>query len=275
MAGASSSDRAHLRSPSCLSAGELLAHADVGPVLSALLAQLRDVLGARLVGVYVYGSLTAGGYDCGVSDVDVLCLSASPISDADLDALAAMHDRLADAHPAFIDRVEVIYADRAGVLGFRQAPAAGAVISPGHGLRRTAMGCEWLPNWYLAATGVAVHGPPAETVLPAVTYEEFLARISADLAGWPRLAREARRTKSLGYAVLTVSRGWCTLMAGRHVSKHQAALAVKVAFPHFGALIDDAFAWRAASPAQVPDPETARGRVVELVDELVADALTR
>jgi len=225
--------------------------------------------------VYVYGSLTAGGYDCGVSDVDVLCLSASPISDADLDALAAMHDRLADAHPAFIDRVEVIYADRAGVLGFRQAPAAGAVISPGHGLRRTAMGCEWLPNWYLAATGVAVHGPPAETVLPAVTYEEFLARISADLAGWPRQAREARRTKSLGYAVLTVSRGWCTLMAGRHVSKHQAALAVKAAFPHFGALIDDAFAWRAASPAQVPDPETARGRVVELVDELVADALTR
>jgi predicted nucleotidyltransferase len=63
------------------------AYPHVNEVLESLLAQMRDSLGEKLVGLYLYGSLIAGDYDDDTSDIDLLAATTDGINEAEFSAL--------------------------------------------------------------------------------------------------------------------------------------------------------------------------------------------
>jgi hypothetical protein len=84
-------------------------HADVDALLDCLGRHIRALLGAKLLGLYLTGSLVTGDFDPLVSDVDLLAVTSVGLSRRDVEGLAAMHAALAAQEPHWENRIEVAY----------------------------------------------------------------------------------------------------------------------------------------------------------------------
>lgn len=82
---------------------------DVNSLLERLLSQLQRILQHKLVGLYLYGSLTSGDFDPQSSDVDLLAVISPDLSESEFEALRVMHRDLVRDNPVWDDRVEVAY----------------------------------------------------------------------------------------------------------------------------------------------------------------------
>ncbi len=170
-------------------------------MLETLVSRIHAALGDDLVGIYLYGSYVSGGFDPGVSDVDLVVVTAREADQIDLAGLGRVHDDVVSLHPDWSDRLEVVYIGRAALRSFRTSTARLAVISPGEPFHlRDDRVVEWLQNWYLIReAGRTLFGPPAGTLVPPISMAEFVAaaaryadQISRQSHGrgyawWPRL----------------------------------------------------------------------------------------
>jgi len=82
---------------------------DINQLLSLLLSEMQRILGDRLIGLYLYGSLVWGDFDCDTSDIDLLAATASDIDEKEFSALKQIHDDFALQYKAWNNRIEVQY----------------------------------------------------------------------------------------------------------------------------------------------------------------------
>lgn len=92
---------------------------EVVPVLKQHVGILKEVLGAKLVGVYVHGSAAMGGFNPRVSDLDYLALIDEPLTIVERASLAEKFLAVIDNVP-FAKGVEmsIVLAKYAGTTGF-------------------------------------------------------------------------------------------------------------------------------------------------------------
>lgn len=216
-----------------------------GGILRALRARLRETLGAKLLGLYLYGSLVWGDFDERRSDVDMLAVLDGDITDCELASLEAMHDAFAREYPAWRDRIEVQY-NAADALAHWWEPRRMANISPGEPLHIITSGEDWLTNWYFVQDyGVPLWGPPADRFIPPIAKREFLRAVYDHAMQWRTYVEGTRGSRPYqAYAMLTMCRAYCTLSTGEQVSKQAAARWVREALPMCAADIDAALDWR-------------------------------
>jgi predicted nucleotidyltransferase len=87
-------------------------YSDINSVLDDLLSRIQSILGKKLIGFYLYGSLVSGDFDTGSSDIDLLAATSSDIDEEDFDTLQKMHGDFANEHEEWDDRIEVAYLSR-------------------------------------------------------------------------------------------------------------------------------------------------------------------
>lgn len=219
------------------------------------------MLGERLVGVSLYGSLTAGGFDDALSDIDLLAATTGDVDDGELDALRGMHERFVRDHPRWDDRIEVAYLSLSALRTFKERTSRLAIISPGEPLHFKEAGRDWLMNWYLVREdGVTLLGPPPGELIPPVTKAEFVDAVRDHARAWGGGINRMRGRGPLSYAVLTMCRTLSTHETGEHASKEEAAAWARRELPAWADLIRDALRWRAARNGHdgVAVPEVAR-----------------
>lgn len=131
-----------------------------GLILSELLSGLESVVCDELVGVYLYGSYVSGGFDPGVSDLDLVAVFDADEDALNLKELEMMHAGIVRSYPEWDDRIEVVYVGRETLASFRTSTGRLAVISPGEPLHvKDDRAVEWVQNWYLVRkSGVALSG---------------------------------------------------------------------------------------------------------------------
>jgi predicted nucleotidyltransferase len=142
----------------------------------ATLMHLADVIdrhfGSNLLGLYLFGSLAAGGFYPGKSDLDLMAIIAAEVEEGQqLESLRGLHDAFVTERPAWVERVEVIYVDR-GVLGTLGDRPSGriAVICPGEPLQIRDAGFELILDWHSVTTdGETIVGPPPLDLGPTVS----------------------------------------------------------------------------------------------------------
>lgn len=219
-------------------------------LLARLLSDQKRILGPELVGLYLFGSLAAGGFEPRVSDVDTVAVLRAVPSNAQLVALARLHREVVDAMPSWEDRVEVVYVSTEGLTTFRTEPSKAARISPGEPFHEIRIDHRWLIDWYqLREVGQVLHGPPVTTLVPVITHPEYVEAVRQLVLGWPD--PEAGESEgSLAYAVITLCRGLRTIRTGTLVSKREAARWGCEVLPDQAPLIRDAVGWRARAHAQ-------------------------
>ena len=201
---------------------------------------LRSALGPELVAVYLYGSAVAGGFDEGVSDIDLLVVTAQDLNEKNIERIEALHARIVERHPEWDDRLELVYVGRETLAHFRDGGAIG-VISPGEPFH-IRDGIElWLQNFYLVReTGMALTGPMPSTIVPEISWSEFLAattRYAAEVQG--RSLRDAT-PGARAYGVLTMCRALRTVRSGRPCSKQEGAAWARAGMPEWAWLIEAA-----------------------------------
>jgi len=218
----------------------------VQPLLQSLLTDIQDILGGKLAGFYLYGSLVWGDFDEEISDIDLLALLTSDINEEDLALLQSMHADFARRHKEWDDRIEVQYYSTEAIRTFRIKPGPMGVISPGEPLHIVEAGTEWLTNWYFVQDyGIALFGPSPGTFLEPISKDEFLHAVKAHALEWGEYVKGTLHSRPYqGYAILTMCRALYTLQTGEQVSKMKAAQWAKTEIPEYAQLIDQALEWR-------------------------------
>jgi hypothetical protein len=254
---------------------DISAYEDINVLIAELTSDIKSVLGDKLIGLYVYGSLIWGDFDHHISDVDMLAALETDVSDTELADLKAMHDQFVSKHPEWDDRIEVQYFSKAGLQNFKTQARRMANISPGEPLHLIEAGREWFMNWYFVLTyGKIVFGPPPSTLIPYLTKEEFIAATIDHAKDWKDYVRHTQNSRPYqGYAVMTLCRALYTVTHGEQVSKKQAAEWVASKFPQYADLIWRSFIWRDSGKDEAVDPSLTYPEVKQFV-EFMSEKIT-
>lgn len=240
------------------------AYPDIDELLRELLDRIQHILGAKLIGLYLYGSLVTGDFDHGISDIDLLAATSADVAGQDFDRLQRMHQDFAAEHTAWNDRIEVAYVSVDALRTFRSQASPIAVISPGEPFHIKEAGRDWLINWWVVRErGVALFGPFATALIDPISKQEFLRAVREQTVAWQAWIDHMRERKAQAYAILTMCRALYAYTNGEQVSKKQAAEWAQVRLPQWAPLIQQALEWRGAWRDQDVDhaatfPETVR-----------------
>jgi hypothetical protein len=217
----------------------------VRAVLTSVGEGIHDVLGSSLVGLYVFGSLATGDFDAGISDVDLIAVLDAAPSEPVAREFRRMHEDLVARYPAWDDRIEVLYISRRGLAECLTETTTIGYISPGEPFDVVEAGRDWILNWYPArAQGIALLGPPIDTLIPPISWCEFAAQLRPYLEAFTERVPDDCPPGEQAYAILTLCRGLCALRFGEHVSKRASAAWAQKEFPDRAELIADALTWR-------------------------------
>lgn len=212
-----------------------------------LAALIRDELGGSLLGLYLFGSLAAGRFVEGRSDVDLFAVLEHGVDDERFEALRALHDGFERAHPPWVERVEVAYVPLHVLRTLAGEPAGElAVISPGEPLNVHEVDRGWAINWHsVCTTGETLVGPPPLVLGPEVTAGRFRQAVEARLRSFEdevHARAVAYVPVAQGYVVVTVCRALYALATGEQASKEEAAAWAAAQYPEWATFIEEALA---------------------------------
>ena len=196
--------------------------------VAELTSLLTRHFGAALSGLYLFGSLAAGGFRPGRSDLDLLAVLESDVEEGDLAALEALHEDFLSRHPEWRDRIEIACVSRAVLRTLADVPSGRiAVVSPGEPLHLKPVAADWTINWHGVCTaGETLAGPEPLGLGPAVSPEALRRAAGAQLDEWTTEVRApsvAYVPAQRGYIVVTVCRALHLLETGEQVPKEEAA----------------------------------------------------
>ena len=204
--------------------------------------------GANLRGLYLFGSLPAGDFRPGKSDIDLVAVLDADVQDgAELEALTELHSGFVADHPDWHERVEVGYISHAVLQTLGETPTGRiAVISPGEPLHIKDVGAEWILDWRSVCTrGETIVGPPPREIGPEITDEAFRRAVELQLEAWTQDVRApwvAYVPAHQGYIVATICRALYSLSTGDQTSKEEAVAWAAERFPAWSDFVNDALA---------------------------------
>jgi hypothetical protein len=193
---------------------------NIRSLLQDLATGLRSILGHRLVGLYLGGSLSLGDFCEASSDLDFLAITEGPLSPEDLLAVGIYHSELLKRHPAAA-RLEGDYAPREYLI-----PDGTTVPVPGceRGVFLPKVGEIMLSadNIYnMREHGITIVGPDPREVLPAVSPDQVRTAVRTMLADGPGAWDTPEQTAD---GLLNLCRSLCALETGIPTTKSQGAL---------------------------------------------------
>jgi predicted nucleotidyltransferase len=245
---------------------------DARKTLEQLTSALESHLGTGLLGLYLFGSLAAGGFYPGKSDLDLMAVTAASVEEGEqLDALRTLHDAFVFERPAWVERVEVSYVALDVLRTFGDRPNGRvAVICPGEPLHIRDAGFEFTLDWHSVCTqGETIFGPQPLDLGPNVSPGAYRRAVEALLKEWPSRVRApwvAYVPAHQGYVVLTLCRALYGLATGEQATKEEAAAWAAARYPEWASFINEA---RAKYRADVHDAHRA---LIAFTDHAVAQA---
>lgn len=186
----------------------------------------RAILGERLTGFYVHGSIAFGCFSWETGDIDFLCVVDQPLTQAQKEALIrTLLDLSPDAPPKGF---EMSVVQQSVCRPFQHPTPFELHFSGAHKARAEADLSAYCRDMHgtdpdLAAhitvlhhTGIALYGPPIAEVFAAVPHACYLDSILGDASG-----AEAEIATNPVYCTLNLCRVLAYLLEGRVLSKEQ------------------------------------------------------
>ncbi len=227
---------------------------DVNAVLHALLSGVQTILENHFIGMYLYGSLASGDFDPQRSDIDFLVVTADELPNEMIQALEAMHARLATSGLKWAAKLEGSYIPQRALRRYDPDDAPCPCINEGR-FYVERLGSDWVIQRHVVREqGVVVTGPVLRPLIDPVQPDDLRRAVLRILREWwsPMLADPAwlRGSEYQAYAVLTMCRALHTLQSGTVVSKPVAARWAQAALgERWATLIEWALTWRHDTPS--------------------------
>ncbi len=246
----------------------------VKPLVDELCTQMQAILGEKLVGLYLYGSLVMGDFDEDISDIDLLAAMTCDLDEAAFAALDTMHKTLVTTYK-WEDRLEIAYLSVEGLKTFRSKSSPIGIIHPGEPFHMVEAGHDWMINWYVVRNnGQTLVGSPPEAVIAPITTEEFIETVKVHARWWQTRIDDMEQRKEQAYAILTLCRALYTVKNAEQVSKIQAASWVANEYPDWAPTIQNAVKWRKAWREPVENASATLPEVRQFVEFATGQILT-
>lgn len=227
---------------------------DVNEVLTLLSKGLIGILGNKLIGLYLTGSLTYGDFDYGSSDIDFLAVIAKDLSNKEFKKVKDLHGRISKNLPYWAKRIEGSYITR-DIVNSEDRPEKPRLYVNGGKINYYRYGNEWLINLQaLHESAVAITGTDPKKLFPKVSIEKVRNASKSNLIEeWlPKLKKvkafthkdyESAHLKA--YAILTMCRILYCSKNNSVASKRVAAAWVKKTYGReWRELVEKAERWQ-------------------------------
>jgi len=207
----------------------LIPYLGVNEILAQLKPRVTDVLGSQFVGMYLFGSLANGGFDDN-SDIDVLVVTDTEISNTTFSALAEMHTEIAKLDSPWAIQLEVSYVPQTALRRFDPVNIRHPHLDRGRVEKLHMMNHvqDWIIQRYiLREHGIVLAGPDPKTLIDPVSNSDVRQAVMNVWPIWvdPILA-DPSKISQRGYQsffVLSGCRVLYTFKYGEIISKAAAA----------------------------------------------------
>lgn len=165
---------------------KLTPYPDINDILVKLSEGVAEIIGDKLVGLYLTGSLTYGDFDPESSDIDFLAIMKESLSPEKFEQIKQLHGRITQAYPKWAKHIEGSYIT---IAMLKEAPPPQKpqthrpYINEGNFWQPfPPYGNEWTINLYvLYKNGVALIGPDPKEVIAPVSIEAVREASRRDL----------------------------------------------------------------------------------------------
>ena len=202
---------------------------DVNKVLELLLTEVRGVLGQQFTGMYLYGSLSSGGFHPDASDIDFLVVTDGMLNQQTIDALGTMHQHIWDTGLPLVDRLEGSYLPQGHLPHYEKTDTAYPTVNE-HRFYVASHGSDWIIQRHVIREyGVTLTGPDPKTMINVVQPDSIRSAVLGALQEWwfPMLDDpswlKGHEVPYHSYAILTMCRALHAIEHGTIVSKLAAA----------------------------------------------------
>jgi predicted nucleotidyltransferase len=202
---------------------------DVNEILNILSTNVQKVLGDRLIGMYLHGSLANGGFD-EHSDIDVIFLTKDDIPEETFTALQAMHAEIATLDSPWAIQLEVAYIPENSLRRSDPSSIRYPHLDRGSGEVLHWMKAESDWNIYrhiLRERGIVITGPEPKTLIDPVSRNDLRMAVAEGLPLWmnPLLddPSEMQKRGLQSFYVLSLCRMLYTLKHAEILSKSAAS----------------------------------------------------
>jgi hypothetical protein len=239
--------------------------------IEPLTAALSGALGDDLVALYAYGSAVSGGFDVGVSDIDLLAVTRRAAAALDLGVVDRAHRSFLERHPDWENRLDIVYVGGDTLRSFRTSADELAIISPGEPLHLGGPIRDWLQNLFIVrTTGLRLLGPAPIDAIPEIEGPEFLSAIATYARWLAEQDLEAHAPGALAYAVLSECRALHTIRTEHPATKEAAAVWFVERAPVWGPIVEAALACRLTGGVAGFDDPAIRAAAAALVRHVAA-----
>jgi aminoglycoside adenylyltransferase-like protein len=228
---------------------------NINTVAAMFTKDLKNIFNTQLVGFYLTGSLTYGGFDMPSSDLDFIVVFTGSLSDKQREKIKVMHDDVEKFYPEWKNRIEVYYLSQ-NLLSDTKPPKmpqpyfnVGKLWDPD-----PAYDGNWLVDMYaLREYGIALAGPDPKSSLPPIKMEDVRRVSSRDLhSKWKKKLDSPEpfgdgKTWNIdlmkAYSVLTMCRKLYRAKNDGSDSKRISSKWAKENYPEWENLIEKAENW--------------------------------
>ena len=238
-------------------------YAELNDVLRELVSSIKASLGGNFRGTWLQGSFAVGDFDQN-SDVDFVVAIDQELSDDEVQALQAMHDRVYHLDCPWAQHLEGSYFPKGILRDYTQAGKRLWYLDHGsRSLKRSDHCNTVVVRWTLREHGVTLAGPDPASMISPIPVEALRQEILATILDWGQeIMDEPERFNNRfyqGFIVLNYCRMLRDLRAGDTGSKREGAEWAKATLdPSWADLIDRAWDTRpnpALSVRQPPNSE--------------------
>lgn len=250
----------------------IVRHPEIETLLNYLQSNLQVTLKNKLVGIYLYGSLIWGDFDYNSSDIDLLVVTETDITEREFSKLNDLHLDLIEKFENWNDRIEIAYVSIETLKTFKTQMGRIAIISPGEPFNIKDGGIDWLINYYLIRDkSVTLLGQSPRSIIGDISKNEFLFAVKNQAREWYDWVTHTKESRPYqAYAVLTICRAFYVMNNGEQVSKKQAANWAQKKYPEWATLIENALAWRTDWQNKMVNPQETYPDVEKFVRQLLA-----
>ena len=222
------------------------------PAINTVLAEwaegLKRLLGKKIVGLYLSGSLTYGDFVPERSDIDLQAVVRNPLTENELRSVEQLHQRIERECPEWANRIECSYVP----LELMRELTPPAKPRPWWGFGtmygEAPAGNEWIINHYLLSKyGISLEGPNFNELIPPIDIRTLRQASARDLfEEWvPKIDDAVWLSNShyQSYLVLNLCRILHTVIHGEPGSKKVAGKWAKATYPQWKSLVEEAERW--------------------------------
>ena len=202
----------------------------------------------NIVGIYLFGSLTYGGFDEKSSDIDLVVITKTLLNKTELEEIKNIHNKLEEVNIKWAKRFEVSYTP-VDMLSEKTIPTVPRPYYNEIFYDEATYGNEWLINNYLLINyGKTIYGQDFKTLINYIItindvkgscvndfYKEWVPKI--DDNDW------LSDGHNQSYIVLNICRIVYTIFNSRTGNKQESANWIKEQYRKWKSLIEEAEKW--------------------------------